>query len=244
VDTRSGHKTPSGNDPGSKISAGGRVKRGRQKDPTGGNGSLGKEERGEPNKQMTIDETLKFVIEKLETQGFEYAIGGSFASSAWGQPRQTNDLDLVLKLSESDAPRFVATFENEFAVGTSALEEALHSRGEHRGFHLMEFDSAFQVDIFLFNGTPFDDSEFARRQRTDILPGIQAWVFSAEDTVLRKLQWYELGNRKSDKQWNDVMRIIEVQAERLDNEYLNNWASHLGLQQLVSEARREIKAST
>ena len=105
---------------------------------------------------MTIDETLKFVIENLESQDFEYAIGGSFASSTWGQPRQTNDLDLVLKLSEFDAPRLVKTFEHEFAVGTSALDEALRSHAEHRGFHLMEYDSAFQVDVFLFNDSPFD----------------------------------------------------------------------------------------
>ncbi len=192
---------------------------------------------------MTIEEVLRTVIERLETQGFEYGIGGSFASSAWGQPRQTNDLDLVVSLSETDAPRFVQSFIGEFAIATSALEEALHSKDPHRGFHLMEFDTAFQIDVFLLDETPYARSEFDRRRRIDLFPNVAGWVFSPEDTILRKLQWYELGHQKSDKQWNDVMHILDLQSSNLDEDYLNKWAIQLGLKTLLDEARGEIKAT-
>lgn len=54
------------------------------------------------------------VIDILESLGIGYHVGGSFASSIHGVPRQTRDLDLVVDLSTSLIPTFVARFEGEF----------------------------------------------------------------------------------------------------------------------------------
>jgi hypothetical protein len=60
------------------------------------------------------------------------------------------------------------------------------------------------------------------------------FVKSAEDTLLRKLLWYRLGGEVSDRQWEDVRGILNVQAERLDMVYLNDWADRLGLRDLLA----------
>jgi len=41
---------------------------------------------------------LKLVIEALEAAGVEYLIGGAIAEWAWGEPRATQDLDIVVSI--------------------------------------------------------------------------------------------------------------------------------------------------
>ncbi|RYG23528.1 hypothetical protein EON82_13710 [bacterium] len=57
-----------------------------------------------------------------------------------------------------------------------------------------------------------------------------------EDIVLRKLMWFELGNRVSDRQWNDIVRVLEVQSPTVDLGYLRHWATELGVAELLEEA--------
>lgn len=57
----------------------------------------------------------------------------------------------------------------------------------------------------------------------------------AEDTLLHKLRWYELGGRGSERQWGNVLGILRVQTA-LDLEYLRRWAAELGLSGLLEEA--------
>jgi hypothetical protein len=40
--------------------------------------------------------------------GIPYVIGGSFASSVHGEPRSTNDIDMVADLRDADVDAFVA----------------------------------------------------------------------------------------------------------------------------------------
>lgn len=192
---------------------------------------------------MTVDETIRFVISTLESLGIDYAIGGSFASGTWGEPRTTNDLDLVLSLRRENVQALCEAFEPHFAIGTDALNDALSSTEPYRGSYMTAYDSAFQVDLFLLNKEPFDVEEFARRVRLKVLPDLESWVFSAEDTVLRKLGWYEAGNRRSDKQWNDVVQILHVRRGLLDEKYMMRWAGELGLAELLDQALAEQQQS-
>lgn len=42
------------------------------------------------------------LLDRLSELEIPFMIRGSFASSAWGQPRQTNDLDVATLLREED----------------------------------------------------------------------------------------------------------------------------------------------
>ena len=61
-------------------------------------------------------------------------------------------------------------------------------------------------------------------------------VKSAEDTLLRKLQWYREGRMVSDRQWNDILGIVHTQESRLDLDYLHYWAGELEVSELLNRA--------
>ena len=62
---------------------------------------------------------------------------------------------------------------------------------------------------------------------------------SAEDIILQKLIWYRLGNQVSDRQWRDVLGVMKVQADKLNFNYLRDWAERLNLSNLMEQALRE-----
>jgi hypothetical protein len=61
-------------------------------------------------------------------------------------------------------------------------------------------------------------------------------VATAEDTLLAKLDWYRLGGEVSERQWRDVLGILEVQAGSLDLDYLRKWAKELRVSDLLERA--------
>ena len=80
----------------------------------------------------------------------------------------------------------------------------------------------------------------ARTEEFDTPEGKAAVRFaSAEDTLLHKLVWYKLGNCVSDRQWGDIAGVIKVQADSLDDEYLDRWGRSLDISELLDRARRE-----
>jgi hypothetical protein len=64
-------------------------------------------------------------------------------------------------------------------------------------------------------------------------------VSSAEDMILAKLEWYRAGGEISQRQWRDILGIINLQFERLNRDYLNKWAEDLGIDDLLQRAMNE-----
>jgi hypothetical protein len=178
-------------------------------------------------------------FQRLGALEIPYFIGGSVASSAHGSPRQTNDVDIVLRISPDHVAAFVAEFERDYMVSRPTIDEALQSDDPYRLFQIIQYDSLLRVDCFVPPASPFAESEFSRRQLHDLVPGFQVWVASAEDVVLRKLLWFQLGGKVSDRQWNDIVGVLEVQKGRLDEAYLDSWADRLGIRDMLDEARSQ-----
>lgn len=62
---------------------------------------------------------------------------------------------------------------------------------------------------------------------------------SAEDVILAKLEWYRRGGETSERQWRDVLGVLEVSGERPDGEYLRRWAATLDVSDLLERALSE-----
>jgi hypothetical protein len=180
------------------------------------------------------------VIQSLEALGVTYLIGGSLASAVHGVVRATLDADLVADLRPEHAEPLAQALGDAFYVDVGAIHDAIRRRSS---FNLIHLETMFKVDIFVPKQRPFDRAQFERRteQVVAIDPERTAYVASAEDIVLAKLEWYQMGGQASERQWRDVLGVLKVQAGRLDQAYLRRWAAQLGLNDLLDRALAEAK---
>jgi hypothetical protein len=101
--------------------------------------------------------------------------------------------------------------------------------------------TGFKVNVFIRKDEPFEQSAMQRRTalRLPDMPQQPIVFYTPEDTILFKLQWYRLGNERSDQQWADVLGVLKVQAGKLDQAYLDRWAADLGVADLLARVRQE-----
>ena len=172
--------------------------------------------------------SVRVVFEKLrtalETVGIPYFVTGSFASSAHGVPRSTNDIDIVIAPSPQQLEQLMRLFpESEFAADK---EDALDALRRKSLFNVVDYATMWKVDFIMKQPTPFDASRFARRGVVEIA-GVLLQTASPEDILITKLLWAKLG--ESERQINDAVGIVQVQGGNLDVEYVERWVAVLEL---------------
>jgi hypothetical protein len=171
------------------------------------------------------------ILDELE---IPYALGGSLASSLFGEPRSTVDVDLAIRLAPDQAAALLEHTSTEFYVPIALAREAIRARSS---FNLVDTDSGLKIDLFVLGDGLLDRRQIDRRIKVTI-PGAAAdiWVTSPEDQILRKLEWYRDGGAVSDRQWRDVVGILRGRRGDLDIRDLTDTGHALGLADLLAEA--------
>lgn len=175
------------------------------------------------------------VTQTLDDLGVPYLIGGSLASTLYGEPRATMDADIIADLQLKHVEPFVSALSAEFYVDADSIRDAIQHQ---RSFNLIHYATTFKVDMFVRKRRPFDDAQFARRKPEILLrdPERTANVASPEDSILAKLEWYRDGGQVSDRQWRDILGMLKTQGQRLDRAYLENMAQQLNVADLLARA--------
>jgi hypothetical protein len=188
------------------------------------------------------------VVAKLarvfDALGIRYVVGGSVASSIYGIPRATQDVDLVADLRLTHVDAITSALAGEFYVDAEMIRDAIKRRAS---FNVVHLATMFKADVFILQGDSWSREEMARArtEQLEIPEGtVKVHFVSPEDTVLHKLVWYKLGNQISDRQWGDVLGVLKVQGEALDHEYLDRWAPLLDVLDLLLRARKEQRGPT
>ena len=191
---------------------------------------------GHVTQKDEITDALRPVLEAFADLCIEYRVGGSVASSTFGRARATLDVDLVANLDRRHVEPLCSALAADYYIDAEAVREAICRQSS---FNLIHLATMIKVDVFLLGPGPYDRESFRRGSTESIGDLVDVAFCTAEDIVLRKLEWYRAGGEISDRQWTDVLGLLQVQAESLDQDYLTRWARELGLTDLLDRAQVE-----
>ena len=182
-------------------------------------------------------ELLKEVTKILENLKIPYFVTGSVASMLYGEPRLTNDIDIVAAVSEKHIADLVAAFpRDEFYIDADMIRQAIRQHGQ---FNIIHPSSGFKVDVIIRKDTLFDHDRFKRIRR--IAPGksYQANFASPEDVIIKKMEYYREGG--SEKHLRDITGILLISESEVDKNYISNWAKKLGLMEIWKAILKRLK---
>eukprot|EP01035_Chromulina_nebulosa_P068808 gene68808-94298_t len=159
-------------------------------------------------------------------------VTGATAAILYGQPRVTNDLDVVLSLDEAGRAALLRAFpDTEFYIPPESVIRAEQAR-THRGhFNLIHHESGYKADIYLAGADPLHAWALPQRRRLAWSTDLAINVAPPEYVVLRKLEFYREG--RSAKHPADIRAIREITG--VDDVALAPWLDRLGLNSLWLE---------
>jgi predicted nucleotidyltransferase len=174
---------------------------------------------------MDEPDLLKHVVGVLDSLGIAYMVVGSYASGAWGEPRFTYDIDLVVSLSPADVRRLVTAFPSaDFYLSEDAVRQAVASGGQ---FNLIHPESGHKVDFMIEGANEWARQQLARRRLVTLPGGLATYVGAPEDIILSKMLYYQEGG--SEKHLRDITGILKVSPDDVDRAYVARWAAELGV---------------
>lgn len=189
-----------------------------------------------------LQQALSLLVSALESLEIPYYIGGSVASSVFGLPRSTMDIDIVADIKKSNVKDLTVILQNDYYIDPDVIIKAIERKSS---FNLIHFDTMMKIDIFILKDRPFDRMAFKRKKIDSVgeEPCAASFYFSSEeDIIISKLEWYMLGGEVSERQWKDLIGVLKIQGDRLDFNYLKKWAGDLGLSVLLDKAINEVSA--
>ena len=182
---------------------------------------------------MTQQEFLAQIARCLEMAGIPFMVTGSYSSSHYGQPRTTNDIDVVIDPTPEQLASFLDLLGDRYYVSKESAHEALSRRSM---FNVIDFEDGWKADLIVRKDRPFSVEEFRRRTPRTLL-GQSLPLASAEDVILAKLEWNAL--TPSERQLHDALQVAVVQWPTLDQAYLRTWAFALGVAERLEDLLRK-----
>ena len=174
---------------------------------------------------MAPSELLRKLAAELERLGIEYLVTGSIATITYGEPRFTNDIDVVVELRLDHVDAFCSAFPSpEFYCSKDA---AMHAIREHFQFNILHPASGLKIDVIVPADSEFNRSRFSRRLR---MPGgmdFDVWLSSPEDVIVKKMEFYKEGH--SEKHVRDILGVLKMRGGQVDRDYITLWADRMQL---------------
>jgi len=186
---------------------------------------------------MVLLELLEKITEVFERNQIEYLVTGAIASAAYGEPRLTNDIDIVAAIKEGHIPGIIKAFPpDEFYVTEEAMKDAIRNEGH---FNIIHPSTGLKIDVIIKKDTEFDRSRFGRIRRIHPAESYQANFASPEDVIIKKMEYYKEGG--SEKHLRDITGILKVSGDAVDHDYISDWARRLDLIEIWDAVQRRLQ---
>lgn len=183
-----------------------------------------------------FEEFVGLVIESLEAAGVQYLIGGAIAAWAWGEPRATQDVDVVVDIPIETIGRLSKELETRgMLVPPQIILDAILEERADIPISPIHMYTGFKADLYpLRAGDELRQSAFKRRQLVDFGPPFgEVFIHSPEDLIIYKLLYFSISHQT--KHTRDIAAILRAKKDQLDETYIETWIDRLGLKAIWEE---------
>ncbi len=190
---------------------------------------------------LSFEDFIKMILTVLDRAGIDYMIGGAVAAWAWGEPRSTQDLDLVIHLGMEKVNGLSKELEKvEIYLPAEIIFESIHEIRGDLPINAIHGTSGYKAEMFLVRETDeFRKLAFKRRVKVDFGPMLgKVFVHSPEDLILYKMLYYSLSQQT--KHIRDIGAIIGAMNEKLDYAYIQKWAKQKDLTAIWETIQKEL----
>lgn len=189
---------------------------------------------------MDQSSLLRHLAETLDRLSIPYLVTGSMATITYGEPRFTNDVDIVIDMRKDQVRSFCAAFPlDRFYVSQAAVEQAVQA---HHQFNIIHPESGLKADLIIASESDFDRSRLSRGRRLAIFPDYAVSFAAPEDVIIKKLEYYREGG--SEKHVRDIASVLKVQGAAIDRAYIAEWIARLGLQEIWNSVVERVTDTT
>ena len=168
------------------------------------------------------------LLRPLNRAGIRYIVGGGVAAIFYGEPRLTNDVDVVVFLRATDIARLAEIFpQADFyvpPVSVIATEVAREQRGH---FNIIHIETNFKADMYPTGRDELNAWGF-RNKRAVSLDGETIQLAPPEYVIVRKLEFFREGG--SEKHLRDIRAMLDVQGAQIDRPALEEWIRIRGVE--------------
>ena len=186
---------------------------------------------------MEQHELLLFVVGCFEKLKIPYLVTGAIASIAYGEPRFTNDIDVVVDMDLTQIETFKSYFsQDEFYLDLDSMKTAINRRHQ---FNIIHPESGLKVDVIISKRDDFDKSRFARIKTLNVSETKSANFASPEDVIIKKLEYFKQG--RSEKHLRDIASMLKISSELINRTYISSWAKKLSVSELWEEIQKKCK---
>jgi len=173
---------------------------------------------------------VRLVIDAIEAADLDYLLGGAVASWAWGEPRATQDLDVVLSIPVESIGKLSKELEvRNMPVPADVILDAILDEGGDFPVSAIHRFSGYKADLYFLR--EFDElriSALSRRVRVDLGPQLgEVYLHTPEDLILNKLWYFSLSQQS--KHLRDITSIVLTVREDLEFDYIEYWADRKGI---------------
>jgi len=177
---------------------------------------------------MLRDELFLLFVRPFNRAGIRYVIGGSVAAIFYGEPRLTNDVDMVAFLNDADIRRLPEIFPaSDFYLPPPEVIATEVAREQRGHFNIIHMKTTFKADIYPSGRDEFNGWAF-RHKRNIEFEGEKLVLAPIEYVIVRKLEYFREGG--SEKHLRDIRGMLNVSQTTINREELGFWVQRLSVQ--------------
>lgn len=191
---------------------------------------------------LSYEGFVHLALKALESAGIEYMIGGAVAAWAWGEPRSTLDLDLVVNIPlESIGQLSNELMKRDMLVPEEIILANILEERVDLPINAIHMHSGYKADLYpVRDGDELRAAAFGRRQKVDMGRSIgEVYLHSPEDLIIYKLWYYSINQQT--KHIRDITSIVMTLEDELDFSYVEEWAKEKGVLNIWRELIERIR---